>query len=58
VESQRLEFALKLLRTQQDTIQEISSRVGFKDAAYFSRRFKMKYGMNANMVRGNRNYMV
>ena len=58
VESQRLEYALKLLRTQPDTIQQISTRVGFKDAAYFSRRFKMKYGMNANLVRGNKNYMV
>ncbi|MBL0102532.1 MAG: helix-turn-helix transcriptional regulator [Bacteroidetes bacterium] len=51
IESQRLERALLLLKTIPDNIQEIAARVGFKDPAYFSRRFKMKYGANANSIR-------
>jgi AraC-like DNA-binding protein len=58
IENQRLERALFLLRTQPDNIQEIAHRVGFKDPAYFSRRFKMKFGSNANAVRHNKNQMV
>lgn len=54
IESQRLERALFLLRTQPDNIQEIAHRVGFKDPAYFSRRFKMKFGANANAFRQNK----
>jgi AraC-like DNA-binding protein len=51
VESQRLERAHYLLRTRSDIVQEIAYQVGFKDPAYFSRRFKLKYGVNANVVR-------
>ncbi len=51
IESQRLERALNLLKSQPFNIQEIAHRVGFKDPAYFSRRFKMKFGANANSVR-------
>lgn len=51
VEAQRLERAHYLLRTRSDIVQEIAFKVGFKDPAYFSRRFKMKYGVNANIVR-------
>jgi AraC-like DNA-binding protein len=58
IENQRLERALFLLRTQPDNIQEIAHRVGFKDPAYFSRRFKMKFGANANAIRHNKNQMV
>jgi AraC-like DNA-binding protein len=58
IENQRLERALMLLRTQPDNIQEIAHRVGFKDPAYFSRRFKMKFGSNANAIRQNKNQMV
>lgn len=58
IENQRLERALFLLRTQPDNIQEIAHRVGFKDPAYFSRRFKMKFGSNANAVRHGKNQMV
>ncbi len=58
IENQRLERALILLRTQPDNIQEIAHRVGFKDPAYFSRRFKMKFGSNANAIRHNKNQMV
>jgi AraC family transcriptional regulator of arabinose operon len=51
VEGQRLERAHYLLRTRSDIVQEIAYQVGFKDPAYFSRRFKLKYGINANVVR-------
>jgi AraC-like DNA-binding protein len=51
IENQRLEKALYFLRTSKDNIQEIAHAVGFKDPAYFSRRFKLKYNMNANQVR-------
>jgi AraC family transcriptional regulator, arabinose operon regulatory protein len=51
VENQRLERAHYLLRTRSDIVQEIAYQVGFKDPAYFSRRFKLKYGVNANVVR-------
>ena len=54
VENQRLEKALELLKTIPDNIQSIAHKVGFKDPAYFSRRFKMKYGVNANSVRHNK----
>jgi len=51
IENQRLERANYLLRTTKDNIQEIAHQVGFKDPAYFSRRFKNKYNVNANQVR-------
>jgi len=51
IENQRLEKAHLLLRTTRDSVQEISHQVGFKDPAYFSRRFKMKYMVNANQLR-------
>lgn len=51
IENQRLEKALYLLRTSKDNVQEIAHAVGFKDPAYFSRRFKLKYSVNANQVR-------
>ena len=58
IENQRLERALFLLRTQPDNIQEIAHRVGFKDPAYFSRRFKMKFGSNANAIRHGKSHMA
>jgi AraC-like DNA-binding protein len=51
IENQRLERAHYLLRTTKDNVQEIAHNIGFKDPAYFSRRFKMKYNKNANQVR-------
>ncbi|MBK5284146.1 MAG: helix-turn-helix transcriptional regulator [Bacteroidia bacterium] len=51
VESQRLERARLMLNTTSNNIQEISQAVGFKDPAYFSRRFKMKFKVNANTLR-------
>ena len=54
IENRRLEKAMFYLKTIPDNIQEIAHKVGFKDPAYFSRRFKMKYGVNANYVRHNK----
>lgn len=54
IENQRLEKAMRMLKTQPGNIQEIALQVGFKDAAYFSRRFKLKYGVNANSLRRRR----
>jgi AraC-like DNA-binding protein len=51
IENQRLERAMQLLRTLPDSILAIAAMVGFKDPAYFSRRFRLKYGMNANEVK-------
>jgi AraC-like DNA-binding protein len=51
IENQRLEKAHSLLRTTPDNVQEIAHHVGFKDPAYFSRRFKIKFKKNANQVR-------
>jgi AraC-like DNA-binding protein len=51
IENQRLEKAHSLLRTTKDNVQEIAHSVGFKDPAYFSRRFKLKFNVNANQVR-------
>lgn len=51
VENKRLDHAHLLLSTSSDNVQEISLKVGFKDQAYFSRRFKMKFNENAKDVR-------
>lgn len=51
VESRRLDKAHHLLRTTNNSIHEIALMVGFKDSAYFSRRFKMRFKKNAKEVR-------
>ena len=51
IENRRLEQAHFLLRTTTDNIQEIAHKVGFKDPAYFSRRFKIRFMQNAKEVR-------
>ena len=51
IENRRLEQAYFLLRTTTDNIQEIAHKVGFKDPAYFSRRFKIRFLQNAKEVR-------
>jgi AraC family transcriptional regulator of arabinose operon len=47
VERQRLEKARQLLITTPDSVQEIAFKTGFRDPAYFSRRFKMLFNKNA-----------
>jgi len=51
IEHQRLERAMHLLKTIPNSVQEVAAMVGFKDAAYFSRRFRMRFEVNANVVR-------
>ncbi len=53
IESRRLDKAHYLLRTSNDNIHEIALKVGFKDPAYFSRRFKIRFNKNAKEVRRN-----
>ena len=51
IEHQRLDRAMILLKTIPNSVQEVAAMVGFKDAAYFSRRFRLRFGINANMIR-------
>jgi AraC-like DNA-binding protein len=51
IENQRLEEAMKLLRTTNQRIYTISKQVGFRDTAYFCRRFKLKFGIHARKMR-------
>lgn len=51
IENRRLEKAHHLLRTTNDNIHDIALKVGFKDPAYFSRRFKIRFNLNAKEVR-------
>jgi len=51
IEDQRMEHAVKLLRTTQKSIRDISKEVGFKDTGYFCRRFKMKFGISTRKIR-------
>lgn len=58
IEDERLERAHQLLSITTDSIQEIAHKVGFKDPAYFSRRFKLKFGKNANLLRKEERYEI
>jgi AraC-like DNA-binding protein len=51
IEYQRMEHAVTLLRTSKKSIREIGSDVGYKDTAYFCRRFKMMFGIPAGKMR-------
>lgn len=51
IEYQRMEEAVKLLRTSKRSIREIGKEVGYKDTAYFCRRFKMMFGIPAGKMR-------
>ncbi len=51
IEYQRMEKAVNLLRTSKQSIREISKGVGYKDTAYFCRRFKMMFGIPAGKMR-------
>lgn len=51
IEYQRMEAAVELLRTSKKSIQTIGKEVGYKDTAYFCRRFKMMYGLPAGKMR-------
>lgn len=51
IEYQRMETAVNLLRTSKKSIREIGKDVGYKDTAYFCRRFKMMFGIPAGKMR-------
>lgn len=51
IEYQRMEEAVKLLRTSKKSIRDIGKIVGYKDTAYFCRRFKMMFGIPAGKMR-------
>jgi AraC-like DNA-binding protein len=51
IEYQRMEMAVNLLRTSKKSIREIGKDVGYKDTAYFCRRFKMMFGIPAGKMR-------
>jgi AraC-like DNA-binding protein len=51
IEYQRMEMAVNMLRTSKKSIREIGAEVGYKDTAYFCRRFKMMFGSPAGKMR-------
>ncbi len=57
IEYQRMEGAVNLLRTTKKSIREIGKEVGYKDTAYFCRRFKMMFGIPAGKMRRRESLM-
>jgi AraC family transcriptional regulator, activator of mtrCDE len=57
IEYQRMENAVHLLRTTKYSIREIGKQVGYKDTAYFCRRFKMMFGIPAGKMRRRESLM-
>ncbi|QCK13682.1 helix-turn-helix domain-containing protein [Mangrovivirga cuniculi] len=57
IEYQRMEQAVNLLRTTKKSIREIGKEVGYKDTAYFCRRFKMMFGIPAGKMRRRESVM-
>jgi len=51
IEYQRMHHAVNLLRQGKLSIREIGHAVGYKDTAYFCRRFKMLFGIPAGKLR-------
>lgn len=57
IEYQRMEEAVNLLRTSKKSIRDIGQSVGYKDTAYFCRRFKMMFGIPAGKMRRRESLM-
>lgn len=57
IEYQRMEEAVNLLRTTKKSIRAIGKEVGYKDTAYFCRRFKMMFGIPAGKMRRRESLM-
>lgn len=57
IEYQRMEEAVNLLRTTKKSIRDIGQSVGYKDTAYFCRRFKMMFGIPAGKMRRRESLM-
>ncbi len=58
IEYQRMEMAINLLRTTKKSIRAIGNDVGYKDTAYFCRRFKMMFGIPAGKMRRRESLIV
>lgn len=58
IEYQRMEAAVTLLRTTKKSIRAIGAEVGYKDTAYFCRRFKMMFGIPAGKMRRRESLMI
>jgi AraC family transcriptional regulator, arabinose operon regulatory protein len=58
IEYQRMEMAVNLLRTTKKSIRDIGKEVGYKDTAYFCRRFKMMFGIPAGKMRRREKVMA
>ncbi|MGO1227085.1 helix-turn-helix domain-containing protein [Brachybacterium sp. AOP42-C2-15] len=54
VEAQRMELAARLLELTDDPVTTVARRVGFRDALYFSRRFRAQHGMSPSAHRTHR----
>lgn len=57
IEYQRMEMAVQLLRTTKKSIRDIGQEIGYKDTAYFCRRFKMMFGIPAGKMRRRESLM-
>ena len=57
IEYQRMEMAVNMLRTSKKSIRDIGKEVGYKDTAYFCRRFKMMFGIPAGKMRRRESLM-
>lgn len=51
IRSLRLEYARRLLNSGECNIAEIAERCGFRDASYFSRRFRERFGISPGKLR-------
>ena len=51
IEHIRMERAIELLREDENAVKVISNEVGYKDTAYFCRRFKLMFGVQAGKMR-------
>lgn len=58
IEYQRMEEAVNLLRTTKKSIRAIGGEVGYKDTAYFCRRFKMMFGIPAGKMRRRESLII
>ncbi len=58
IEYQRMEMAVNLLRTTKKSIRAIGNEVGYKDTAYFCRRFKMMFGIPAGKMRRRESLII
>ncbi|MGO1286061.1 MAG: helix-turn-helix domain-containing protein [Brachybacterium sp.] len=54
IEAQRMELAARLLELTDDPVTAVARRVGFRDALYFSRRFRAQHGVSPSAHRKHR----